>query len=89
MDARSLLRLIEDLPIAVFGSTMDIVHRVNFEALDNAAHTDGVKVHEDGTNRYTDAFVDCWLRSVETILACCDFVTEDAAKWYIEHGVKF
>lgn len=33
MDARSLLSLIEDLPIAVFGSTMDIVHRVNFDTL--------------------------------------------------------
>ncbi|BAO53082.1 hypothetical protein KPP23_055 [Pseudomonas phage KPP23] len=89
MNARDLLNLIEDLPVAQLGTTMDTVGRVCFEALDNAAHTDGVKVHEEGSNRYTDDFIDNWLRSVETVLACCDFVTEDAAKWYIAHGVKF
>jgi len=89
MNARELLNKIEDMSIQPFGSVLDLVHRVNFEALDNAANTEGVTVHEEGTNRYTDEFVAHWLGSVETILACCDFVTEDVRDWYTAEGVRF
>lgn len=88
MNARELMAKLDQMPIAQFGTTLDIVQRVHFEALDNASHTDGVKVYGDN-GRYTDEFYAAWLSSVETVLACCDFVTDDVCVWYRAEGVKF
>lgn len=88
MNKRELMQKLDDMPIAKFGTTLDLVQRVHCEALDNASHTDGVVVHGDN-GRYTDDFYTAWLCSIETILACCDFVTDECCDWYRANGVRF
>lgn len=88
MNKRELMQKLDDMPIAKFGSTLDIVQRVHCEALDNASHTDGVEVYGEN-GRYTDDFYTAWLASIETILACCDFVTDECCDWYRANGIRF
>ena len=88
MNSRELMKKLDEMPIAKFGSTMDIVGRVHFEALDNAAHTEGVKVYNE-FGRHTDDYYAAWHSSLETILACCDFVTDECCEWYRAEGVRF
>jgi len=88
MNIRELMTKLDETASARSGSTLDVVHHVYCEALDNAAHTDGVTVHGEN-GRYTDEFCAMLLSSVETILACCDFVTDECCEWYRANGVKF
>lgn len=88
MNNRELMKILDGMPIAQFGSTMDVVCRVHFEAADNAANTDGVKVYNE-FGYHTEEYYEAWRSSIETILACCDFVTDECCDWYREQGVKF
>jgi hypothetical protein len=88
MNAKELMIKLDEMPIAKSGSVLDVVSRVHFEALDNASHTDGVSVYGDN-GRFTEEFYEAWLSSVQTILACCDFVTDECCDWYRQQGVKF
>lgn len=66
------------------------VSHIYGEALDNAGATcqeNKEPVHNGAY--YSDEFYFYFLGSLETILACSDWVTEEGRKFFEEEGVKY
>lgn len=66
-----------------------MISQVMMEAEDNARHTDGVVFYVGDSVRISDDGLRAWEASVETILACCDFVTEECREWFTAQGIRF
>lgn len=66
------------------------VSHIHGEALDNAAASckeNKEEIHNGA--HYSDDFYFHYFGSLETILACCDFVTQEGRKFFEEEGVKY
>lgn len=66
-----------------------MINQVSMEAEDNARHTDGVEFYVGNSTRISDDGLLAWEASVETVLACCDFPTEEAREWFTTQGIRF
>ncbi len=77
-EIKNLVNFIEDNMSSLDKNVMHI----HGEALDNISDV-------VDTNIQNDEFYKQYLSSVEFILACCDFVTDEGIKFYVSQGVKF
>lgn len=66
-----------------------MIAQVSMEAEDNARHTDGIEFYVEGTSYVSDDGLLAWEASIETILACCDFPTEESREWFTAQGIRF
>lgn len=68
------------------------VSHIHGEAEDNAIATcreNGGSAWVEGTNLYNEDFYIYYIGSLETILACSDFVTQEGRKFFEKEGVKY
>lgn len=77
-DIKTLFNFIED---NIMDLDKNVMH-IHGEALDNISVTVDV-------NNHNDEFYKQYMSSVEFILGCCDFVTDEGIKFYTSKGVKF
>ena len=86
---KDLMYTLDTFEVCGINTLSDVVNRVHTDALDNAAHTDGVTVHGEGGYGYTEEFYIAWYASIQTALACFDYVTDECCDWFLAQGVKF